>query len=417
MDITDNIVLNTGAVITGVQMRLAVQNCLGRLPVRPDRVLLIPPDFTRSQSYAGELTKLFYRELAGSRVDIMPALGTHAPMTPAELRAFFGDIPPERFLVHDWRHDVVRIGEIPASVVRELSEGRMDEPIGVEIDRRIVSGEYDAIFSIGQVVPHEVAGMANYSKNLFVGCGGAGMINQTHWLGAICGMERTMGRHDTPVRRVLDLAQAMLPVRVTFVLTVTEARGGRNELTGLFIGEGKEVYLQAAALSERVNINHLEKPLAHVLVHLDEQEFKTTWLGNKAIYRTRMAIAAGGRLVVLAPGVRRFGEDAEIDRLIRKYGYRGTDYVLRMCRENADLAANRSAAAHLIHGSSEGRFEIYYAAPHLTREELEGVGFKYMGMEEVQSLYNPGALRDGFNDTPAGRVFYISNPALGLWSA
>lgn len=419
----ENIVLNSGAVISPETMRRAVRKCLQSLSAQPRNVLLLPPDFTRSQSFAGKLTQLFYEELTGSagfggcRVDIMPALGTHVPMTPAERSIFFGRIPPERFLTHDWRHDVVKIGEIPAETIRNISGGRMSESIEVEINRRIISGEYDAIFSIGQVVPHEVVGMANYSKNLFIGCGGADMINKTHWLGAVCGMENAMGRRDTPVRRVLDLAQSMLRnVPVTFVLTVTETRVARNELTGLFIGNGRDVFLEAAALSERVNIIHMQRPLRQVVVHLDEQEFKTTWLGNKAIYRTRMAIADGGRLVILAPGIRRFGEDMEIDRLIRKYGYCGTESVLRMCKENADLAANRSAAAHLIHGSSESRFSILYAAPHLTREEIESVGFGYMSPEEAEDLYEPKRLRDGFNATPAGEVFYIPNPALGLWA-
>lgn len=414
----ENIIYNDGTVITPRQMGEAVHRCLQRLPAPPRRVLLLPPDFTRSQSYAGELTQLFYYALekTGCRTDIMPALGTHEPMTSSQLRAFFGDISSDRFLVHDWRHDVVKIGEIPAAVIREISDGRMDEPIGVELNRRIVDGGYDTIFSIGQVVPHEVVGMANYSKNLFVGCGGAGMINQTHWLGAVCGMERAMGRHDTPVRRVLDLAQNMLGNRVTYVLTVTETRAGRNALTGLFIGTGRDVFLEAAKLSERVNIIRLPYPLRQAVVSLDEREFQSTWLGNKAIYRTRMAMADGGRLIILAPGVRRFGEDAQIDCLIRKYGYRGRDTVLRLCRENRDLAANRSAAAHLIHGSSEGRFSVVYVAPQLTREEIEDVGFGYMSAEQADALYRPASLRDGWNRTPAGEVFFISNPALGLWA-
>lgn len=413
-----DIIINHGEAISEEELRAAVKKCAASLPEKLTSVLLLPPDYTRSQSFAGVLTQLFYAELSGRcRVDIMPALGTHAPMTKEERRAFFGDIPDERFFVHDWRHDVVKIGEIGADVVRALSDGKMDESIDVELNRRIVDGGYDAVISIGQVVPHEVAGMANYSKNLFVGCGGASMINRTHWLGAVCGLERAMGRRDTPVRRVFDLSQEMVKgLPLTFVLTVTEPRGGRNTLTGLFIGEGRSAFEEAARLSARVNVHHVERPFERVIVYLDPKEFKSTWLGNKAVYRTRMAIADGGLLVVLAPGVVRFGEDSENDRLIRKYGYRGTEYVLKMCAGNEDLAANRSAAAHLIHGSSEGRFRICYVAPKLRPEEITGVGFETMRMEEAERLYRPQTLADGYNRTPAGEVYYISNPALGLWA-
>jgi nickel-dependent lactate racemase len=412
----ENIILNSGKLIGAEDLRAAIRKSIDQYQARPRRVLLIPPDFTRNKSYAGIITQIYYEELSGCDVDIMPALGTHVPMTEREIREFFGDIPLNRFFVHDWRRDVVKLGEISAQTVRELSEGKMDESIDVEVNQRLVSGVYDAIFSIGQVVPHEVAGMANYSKNIFIGCGGVSMINKTHWLGAVYGMERTMGKWDTPVRRVLNMAQEYLKdLPLTFVLTVIASRGEETRLQGLFIGSGQDVFVQAAQLSREINITHVKKPLDQVVVYLDADEFKTTWLGNKSIYRTRMALADGGRLVVLAPGVKRFGEDMQIDALIRKYGYRGTDFVLKQCASNEDLAANRSAAAHLIHGSSEGRFSISYAAPQMTCEEIEGVGFRYMGWDEAVALYNPKKLKDGFNSTSAGEVFYISNPALGLW--
>jgi hypothetical protein len=93
----------------------------------------------------------------------------------------------------------------------------------------------------------------------------------------------------------------------------------------------------------------------------------STWLGNKAVYRTRMAMADGGELIILAPGVKEFGEDHEIDRLIRKYGYRGTPATLAAVKANEELRNNLSAAAHLIHGSSEGRFNSP-TAPAISRK-------------------------------------------------
>ncbi len=155
-----------------------------------------------------------------------------------------------------------------------------------------------------------------------------------------------------------------------------------------------------------------------MVVYLDPEEFKSTWLGNKSIYRTRMAIADRGELVVLAPGVRTFGEDPAIDGLIRKYGYRTTPEILSFVDENNDLRENLSAAAHLIHGSPENRFRVTYAAGHLTREEVESVGYNFGNINELMARYNPGNLMTGLHKTADGEEFYfISNPATGLWKA
>ena len=385
------------------------------------KVLLLPPDFTRAHSGAGEITAKLYSILKDTcQVDVMPALGTHMPMSDDERIAFFGEeIPKERFIVHNWRDDVVKIGEIPSEFIKQVSEGLMDEPIDVEVNRHLIEGGYDLIISIGQVVPHEVVGMANYSKNLFVGCGGHNMINQTHMLGAVYGMERIMGRDHSPVRKVFDYAEQhfVCELPLMYILTVTTHQEDRVLIHGLFIGRERKLFEEAVALSQEKNMQFLDEPLDKVVVYLDPQEFKSTWLGNKAVYRTRMAIADGGELIVLAPGVRQFGEDKDSDRLIRKYGYVGRKRVLELLRENTDLQQNRSVAAHLIHGSSDGRFTITYAPGHLTREEVEGVNFRYMDLGEAYALYNPDKLKDGFNLLDNGeRIFYISNPALGLWA-
>ena len=160
----------------------------------------------------------------------------------------------------------------------------------------------------------------------------------------------------------------------------------------------------------------LDQPIRKAVVWLDPDEFKSTWLGNKSVYRTRMALADGAELIVLAPGVREFGEDPAIDTLIRKYGYHGTPETLRMVRENEDLASSLGAAAHLIHGSSEGRFSITYCPGHLTRAEVEGAGFRYAPLDEMAAKYNPAKLCDGDNDVYGEKVYFIANPALGLWA-
>ena len=384
------------------------------------KVLLLPPDYTRMYSGAGKITAFYYELLKDTcEVDVMPALGTHVPMTKEECDVFFlGKIPFDRIVVHNWRTDVVKIGEVPASFVSEVSEGLVNNPIDVEVNKRIMDPSYDLVISAGQVVPHEVVGMANYSKNIFVGCGGSSMINSSHMLGAFYGMERIMGRDFSPVRRVFDYAQEnfMKDVPLLYVLTVTTNTGDVTNLHGLYIGTSRDLFEMAVSHSQEKNLNHMDKPLKKVVVYLDPREFKSTWLGNKAIYRTRMAIADGGELIVLAPGVRMFGEDAENDRLIRKYGYVGRENILRLVKENADLDANQSVAAHLIHGSSDGRFSITYCTEFLTEEEVRGAAFNYIPYAEAAKKYDPAVLTDGFHTIDGEEIFYISNPALGLWT-
>ena len=385
------------------------------------RALILPPDFTRFHSGAGFITNVYYHALTerGAAVDILPALGTHEPMTPAQLDAMFGDVPHERFLVHDWRHDVVKLGEIPADYVGEITEGLWSEPVDVEINRRVMDPGYDLILSPGQVVPHEVIGMSNHAKNLFVGVGGSDMINKSHMIGAVYGMERMMGRDHTPVRKLFDYGmERFLKDRpILFALTVTTAPGGKIRTHGLFLGEGRECLTQAVRLAQEKNIDFVPHGIRKCVVYLDPAEFKSTWLGNKAIYRTRMAMADGGELLILAPGVEKFGEDAECDRLIRRYGYRGRLRTLEAFRqrESAALRANMGAAAHLIHGSSDGRFTITYAVKAISRAEIEAVGFRSADYDEIAAKYDVNKLSCGYNTVDGEEIYFIPNPALGLW--
>ena len=382
------------------------------------KVLAIPPDITRFYSRAGLLTEFAWKYYGAAMTDILPALGTHFAMTDAEIDRMYGDIPHDLFRVHDWRNDVVTLGEVPADYLRQISENKVDFDWPAQVNKLLVEGDFDLILSIGQVVPHEVVGMANYNKNIFVGTGGAEGINKSHYLGAAYGMEKMMGRADTPVRRVLNYASDHFTkdLTIVYVLTVVEATGEGQAVRGLFVGDDAECFEQAAALSLKVNFQMLDKPLAKVVVYLEPEEFKSTWLSNKSIYRTRMAMADGGELVVLAPGLKKFGEDKEIDRLIRKYGYVGTDKVLELVDQNEELQNNLSAAAHLIHGSSEGRFSVTYCPGHLSKEEIESVNFAYADLDEMMNRYNPKTLKDGFNTVDGEEIFFISNPGMGLWS-
>ena len=384
------------------------------------KVLALPPDITRLHSRAGDLTRFSWEYYRDKLTDVLPATGTHFKMTPEEIKEMFGAVPLHLFREHYWKGGLITLGEVPSEFVKKVSENRVDYSWPAQVDKLIIEGNYDLILSIGQVVPHEVVGMANYNKNVFVGAGGSEGINKSHFLGAVYGMERIMGRADTCVRRVLDYASDNFArhLPIVYLLTVVgKDKENRLVVRGLYIGDDRKCFELASDLSLKVNFEMLEEPLKKVVVYLDPSEYKTTWLGNKSIYRTRMAIADDGELIVLAPGLKAFGEDPDIDRLIRKYGYIGTEEILRLVNENEDLQQNLSAAAHLIHGSSEGRFDIIYAPGHITREEMESVNFKFTDLNERMKKYNPAELNDGFNVIPGGeKIFYISNPGLGLWS-
>ncbi len=385
-----------------------------------NKVLAIPPDFTRFHSQAGMLTEMIWKYYNDSLTDILPAIGTHYPMTEKEIGTMFGSTPQNLFRVHDWRNGLAALGEVPGEFVQQVSEGALDYSIPIQVDKLLVEGNYDLILSVGQIVPHEVIGMAGYNKNIFVGTGGKEAINKSHFLGAVYGMEQIMGRADTPVRSVLNYASDNFATElpIIYVLTVVGKNdSGELSIYGLFIGDNVECFERAAELSLKINFEMLETPLKKVVVYLDPSEFKSTWLGNKSIYRTRMAIADGGELLVIAPGLSQFGEDAGIDKLIRKYGYVGTPKVLELVKQNKELQQNLSAAAHLIHGSSEDRFTITYAPGNITQQEIESVNFRYADLKSVMERYNPLVLKDGYNTMPDGEeIFYISNPALGLWA-
>jgi len=412
-------------------------------------VLILPPDYTRFHSQAGKLTQMvceYYNYIPSPspphekkqktevettpKIEILPALGTHAPMTNEEIRKMFGEelANKDPFIVHDWRNDVITIGEAPAEMVKKATHGMVDKPWPAQLNKLVwekrrstvdPSKPKPLVLSIGQVVPHEVLGMANYNKNLFVGTGGVEAINLSHFIGAVHGMERMMGRKNNPLRDILNYASEQYlekELDLWYMLTVVSSDQGELKIRGLYIGQDIQCYSHACDLSLKVNFTLLEKPLKRCVVYLDPDEFHSTWLGNKAIYRTRMAMADDGELIILAPGVKQFGEDAQIDKLIRTYGYKGTPAIMKGMEEHQELQENLSAVAHLIHGSSEGRFQVTYCPGHLTKDEVETAGFQFADLKEMSTKYDTAKLKDGWNTDKDGEFFYIGNPALGLWA-
>ena len=384
-------------------------------------VLLLPPDITRSHSGAGFITAKYYKLLTsnGCQVKILPALGTHLPMKERELREMFGDgIPMDAYLVHDFRESIEVVGTVPGAFLNEVSEGLFQDDVTVAVNRELLSGKYDAILSIGQVVPHEIAGFAGYTKNLVVGCGGGEMINVSHFLGVFFGRHRIVGVADTPPRRLFDYAQKHMldALPLTFVLTVMDQQDGKDVYKGVFIGKERDAFEQAVALSREVNINHVERPVKKCVVWMDPHSYHSTWVTNKAIYRTQKMVAEDGEIIVIDPGVHTFGENDLADQAIRKYGYRPREEMLELYRNDPLLSGNMSLAGHLIRSVPSLNTKLTYCTDKLTREEVEHAGFCHMSVDEALAAYPCENWETGWKTLPGGEeIYFVRNAALGLW--
>lgn len=392
-----------------------------RLGCPLNRVLLLPPDLTRAHSGAGWITEIFYHLLpATAQVYVIPTLGQHVPHTAADNTWMFGSIPHDRILVHDWRNGVTPLGEIPADFVAHATGGKADWAMPICLNSTTVDQPWDLIINIGHVVPHEVLGFANHNKNYFIGLGGKDTICASHLASAVYGIENNLGNLLTPVRRCFNEAEdrflAKLP-DVYFQVVMDRDPSGALVHTGVYVGDQLDTYLTAARASREQNITVLDKPVKKIVAVMQADEFRATWVANKAVYRTRMAMADGGELLIIAPGVERFGEQPDVDALIRKYGYCGTDTALALYKQNADMQNLAHATAHLLHGSSEGRFTIRYATDKLTADELHSVHYQHTSVANALARYNPEKLTEGFNTLPDGEeIYFISTPSAGLWA-
>ncbi len=400
----------------------AAEEAMKRLCKNPKRILLLPPDITRAHSGSGWIAEELYKIFSKfADVHLIPTLGQHVPHTPGQNKWMFGSVPEERIHAHDWRNGCKLIGEVPESFVKEVSGGNADWPIPIALNKTLLEGGWDIVINIGHIVPHEVLGFANHNKNYFIGLGGKPTICASHMMAACCGIENNLGELTTPLRKCYNKAEAELLGHLPdlfFEVVMAYDEKGRLGHTGVYVGDDLETYLMAAKASLKRNVTVLEKPLKKVVAVMQGDEFYSTWVANKAIYRTRMAMADGGELLVIAPGLRRFGEQPDVDALIRQYGYSGTENVMRKFKTDSILQDLTHGTAHLIHGSSEGRFTITYAPGHLTEKEIRQVCFNYANIDETLRRYDPSKLKNGVNTMPDGEeIYFISTPSAGLWTS
>ncbi|QDS97199.1 lactate racemase domain-containing protein [Adhaeretor mobilis] len=394
------------------------------------RVLLLAPDATRSSSFAGEIASYIYHKLIDrTDVHLTPTVGTHEPDEKdwRSIREMYRDIPESAYKLHE--HDEVAglydLGVLPDDEILRISGGEFAAPVPVQVNRNLVEGNYDQVFSIGQVVPHEVMGFANYDKNVFIGAGGKNFIDTSHWISALCGIDNVLGKIDSAPRQLLDAASALAKrdprfPSVHYLLTVRgQSSAGDIGTHDFFCGTSKETFYRAAKLSLRENCHASNQPYQQVIVRLNEKKYRSFWLSNKAIYRTRRAIATGGTIHVIAPGLDRLGENEIQSKLIGKYGYCGTQGVKQILQIDPEMQANVGVAAHLIHGSTENRFHVRYYTHH-SSELLSAcrfadgqLGYSLEDIETAHERFSELTVGESFNADQ--RRLVIDDPGLGLW--
>lgn len=338
------------------ELRAIVKEALAE--IGPDeRVLAIVPDKTRDDNtdqllpFAAEILE----QKKVGRFDALIAQGTHGPMSEAEKRAKIGwnIIAPGaigNIFDHQWdrNNELVTIGELSAAQVTDLTDGLMNEAVPVRINALLAPGTYDTVLVFGATMPHEVAGFAGGAKYFFPGVAGPELTHLTHWLGALATIENVIGRIETPTRRVIEAAAALVSTRIISFTSVSTRNSEGLRTHALFAGDLYEAFRRAAAVSSQVHVKRIGRKYKRVVALLD-RHYDELWVGGKASYKLGSIIEAGGELIIYAPHLKQLS--ATHGHLIEKYGYAPLEQVREMVAGSDELRANLCVAAHLAHVS------------------------------------------------------------------
>ena len=322
-----------------------------------ERMLAIVPDKTRDDN-TDQLVPFAAEILAQKkieRLDVLIAQGTHGPMNEAEKREKIGwsKIAPGdvgSIFDHRWDRDdeLVTIGDLSAALIARLTDGLMRESVPVRLNALLTPGKYDTVLVFGATMPHEVAGFAGGAKYFFPGVAGPELTHLTHWLGALATIENVIGRIETPTRRVIEAAAALVSSRIISFTSVSTRNGEGLRTHALFAGDLYEAFRRAAKVSSQVHIKHIGKKYKRVVALLD-RHYDELWVGGKASYKLGSIIETGGELIIYAPQLKQLS--ATHGHLIEKYGYAPLEHVREMVAGSDELRANLCVAAHLAHVS------------------------------------------------------------------
>ena len=325
---------------------------------RGERVLAIIPDKTRDDNtdLLFPIADRFLTERGVACFDALVAQGTHPPMTDAQKRAKIG--VPEfagQIFDHSWdrANEIVTLGELSAETVSSTTGGLIDRAVPVTINRLLSAGVYDTVLVFGATVPHEVAGFAGGAKYFFPGVAGPELTHTTHWLGALAGIENTIGQVETPTRKLIEAAVELVPARIVSLNTVV-SRGDDGKLItyALFAGDIQDAFRRAAAVSREVHIRYTGRKYKRVIALLDPH-YDELWVGGKASYKLGAVVEDGGELIIVGPHLNKLSETH--GALIEKYGYAPLEVVRDMLGVSQELRENLCIAAHLAHVAYAGR--------------------------------------------------------------
>jgi len=325
-----------------------------------ERILAIIPDKTRDDNtdILFPITSRILDQRSVKSFDALVAQGTHPPMSPAQkvfklgLDQFTGTVFDHRW---DRPEDLITLGELTADQVTELTAGLITKAVPVTLNKLLAPGIYDTVLVFGATVPHEVAGFAGGAKYFFPGVAGPELTHMTHWLGALAGIETIIGEVETPTRRLIEAATALVPAKIISLNTVLSRDDeGRLITYALFAGEIREALRKAAAVSGQVHIKYTGRKYKRVVALLDPH-YDELWVGGKASYKLGAIIEDGGELIIYAPHLTKISETH--GELIEKYGYAPLESVRDMLGVSEELRENLCIAAHLAHVTYAGRLD------------------------------------------------------------
>lgn len=388
---------------------------------RGKRILLIVPDGTRTAP-VGMVFKALHKQVGAtvSAMDVMVALGTHAPMSEEAICERLEISPEERLgvyrdiqlLNHEWDNPsaLKSIGTISGKQVSILSEGLFSMEVDVTVNRRLF--EYDRLIIIGPVFPHEVVGFSGGNKYLFPGVAGPEVLNFFHWLGAVITNPMIIGNKWTPVRKVVDHAASMVSVDKLCLALVVD----HGELAGLFVGTPESAWDQASELSRELHITYKEKPF-HTILSCAPAMYDELWVGGKCMYKLEPILADGGELIIYAPHIHEVS--VVHGRLIEEIGYHCRDYFTKQWDRFKHYPWG--VLAHSTHVRGIGRYENgvekcraqVTLATGISRETCERINLGYRDPATIRVEDFAGRESEGILCVPkAGEMlFQLRNPA------
>jgi len=404
-----------------------VERCCQEWSRSTGKVGLLIPERLRLQLGTASAVMAAYDAFIarGRQVELLVAATPGEAQSPAVIAALLPGVPAELIFCHAWRDAGISLGEVPRDVVAAHCGGMVDSPLPITLNAALCDGRYDGLLNLELVLPHAQLGFTGPPQNLVWGHAGLATHQAAADLAARTGWENNLANLVPPLRQclawgakeLLNGGLIKLPPIAHLAIVCGDDSHRRRAPLALYAGPDDECYLLAALLARKQNVAALDEPLPRVVALLSGDQFDTLWSAVEVVSCLRMALNAGGELLLIAPGLIELSSDAATAALVARHGYAGAAELAAAARREPELAAEAVAAAHLRQGSTEGRFWITVATDGLDAETLRRANLKHVELSEAYLRYRPAHRRGGWNTTDDGEKFYyVPNPAEGLWS-